>query len=282
MLCNNNINFKLLNYLNLPLYYTSKKAIIQSNSFINDLHKNINILSKNEINRIYDEITNEYKKDMSKKSFMELKDLDKESMVNSVNSTIYKLYSDDIMYEDKSKKFKDEIFIFYNELMNKYIKYPKNMMEYMYNNEKPNNGEKIKLYIENDSVKCIELVYNNEELFLEGICNIDGCLFGSIGDIPLKYNDIDNSISLNAIFFRNNYIKKGGRYINNKKYCAIVHREYSVMRLSFNNKNLRIEIPKYFCTTEKRNEYIICMPDDNKRSCKYCHTLMNVKLIYLI
>lgn len=54
------------------------------------------------------------------------------------------------------------------------------------------------------------------------------------------------------------------------------------MRLSFNNKHLRIEIPKYFCTTEKGSEYIICMPDDNKRSCKYCHTLMNVKLIYLI
>lgn len=282
MLCNNNINFKLLNNLSLPLYYTSKKAIIQSNGFINDLHKNINLLSKNDINRIYEEITNEYKSDLLKRSFMDLKDVDIESLVNCVNLTIYKLYSSDIMYKEISKKFKDEIYIFYNDLMNKYKNNPKNMTEYLYNNEKPINGEIIKLYIENDNMKCIELVYNNEELFLEGICNIDGCLFGSIGDIPLKYNDIDNSISLNAIFFRNNYIKKGGRYINNKRYCAVVHREYSVMRLSFNNKHLRIEIPKYFCTTEKGSEYIICMPDDNKRSCKYCHTLMNVKLIYLI
>lgn len=282
MLCNNNINFKLLNNLNLPLYYTSKKAIIQSNGFINDLHKNINLLSKNDINRIYEEITNEYKNDLLKRSFMDLKDVDIESLVNCVNLTIYKLYSSDIMYKEISKKFKDEIYIFYNDLMNKYKNNPKNMIEYLYNNEKPINGEIIKLYIENDNMKCIELVYNNEELFLEGICNIDGCLFGSIGDIPLKYNDIDNSISLNAIFFRNNYIKKGGRYINNKRYYAVVHREYSVMRLSFNNKHLRIEIPKYFCTTEKGSEYIICMPDDNKRSCKYCHTLMNVKLIYLI
>lgn len=282
MLCNNNINFKLLNNLNLPLYYTSKKAVIQSNGFINDLHKNINLLSKNDINRIYEEITNEYKSDLSKRSFMDLKDVDIESLVNCVNLTIYKLYSSDIMYKEISKKFKDEIYIFYNDLMNKYKKNPKNMIEYLYYNEKPINGEIIKLYIENDNMKCIELVYNNEELFLEGICNIDGCLFGSIGDIPLKHNDIDNSISLNAIFFRNNYIKKGGRYINNKRYYAVVHREYSVMRLSFNNKHLRIEIPKYFCTTEKGSEYIICMPDDNKRSCKYCHTLMNVKLIYLI